>query len=146
LDGLHTLIFLGGVAEYFLRRAPLDWRVVAVGVVGHAISLVVRRSAIRTLGRFWSLHLEIRPGHELVREGIYQHVRHPAYSAIMLEVIAVPLAINAYVMLVVAVGLYIPVLLARWAGEEREMVAKFGDQYREYQRTTPAFLPRLRRQ
>ena len=112
------------------------------GLVGVAVALVVRLAAIRALGRFWSLHLEIRPDHALVTEGIYARLRHPAYAAIMLEVVAIPCVANAYGMLGVGLLVYIPLLLVRWRNEERSMVEKFGDRYVQYQRTVSAFFPR----
>jgi protein-S-isoprenylcysteine O-methyltransferase Ste14 len=105
------------------------------------LALVVRLWAIRTLGRYWSLHLEIRQDHQLVTEGVYRHMRHPAYSAIMLEVVSVPLVANAYGMLVFAIGWYVTLILLRWHREEREMVSKFGEQYEQYRREVPAFVP-----
>ena len=125
-----------------MEMAPeLSEPVTALGLVLFLISGVVRFTAIRTLGKFWSLHLEIREGHQLIRGGIYQYVRHPAYAAIMLEVISIPLVGNAYSALLVAVGLYIPLLLIRWRREEVEMVAKFGRQYETYRHAVPAFIP-----
>jgi protein-S-isoprenylcysteine O-methyltransferase Ste14 len=138
---IHTAIFIGTAVEYFwLQRDMVGW-LTALGGVLFSVSLVVRLAAIRALGRFWSVHLEIRQEHKLVTEGIYRYVRHPAYSAIMLEVVSVPLVGNAYGMLLLALLAYVPVLLWRWWCEEGEMVAKFGETYRAYQRAVPAFLP-----
>jgi protein-S-isoprenylcysteine O-methyltransferase Ste14 len=106
-----------------------------------AVSLAVRLAAIRTLGRFWSLHLEIRSGHRLVTEGIYSYMRHPAYTAIMIEVVSVPLVGNAYGMALLALLTYVPVLLMRWSMEEKAMIAQMGDAYRRYCKAVPAFLP-----
>jgi protein-S-isoprenylcysteine O-methyltransferase Ste14 len=87
------------------------------------------------------LNLEIRGDHQLVREGIYRYMRHPAYSAIMLEVISIPLVGNAWWTLALSVCVYIPLLLARWSREEREMIAKFGAEYEEYRQQVCAFVP-----
>ena len=138
---LHVLIYFGTAAEYLVLQRPVHWLVTALGLVLFLISAAVRLIAIRTLGKFWSLHLEIREGHQLIRSGIYQYVRHPAYLAIMLEVISIPLVGNAYYSLVVAIGLYLPLLLIRWRREEVEMVVKFGQQYESYRQTVPAFIP-----
>ena len=35
------------------------------------------------LGKNWSVSLEVRKGHELVRHGVYASVRHPMYAAIL---------------------------------------------------------------
>jgi len=138
---LHVLIYLGTAVESLLLARPVCWMVTVAGLVLFGVATIVRLTAIRTLGRFWSLHLEIREGHQLVTGGIYQYLRHPAYAAIMLEVTAIPLVGNAYWMLLVSLGLYVPLLLVRWRREEAEMVAKFGEQYEEYRRAVPAFVP-----
>ena len=141
---LHTsysALFLGVALEHFLCKRPVCVAVTVTGLVLYLLGLVVRLSAIRALGRYWSLHLEIRNDHQLVTEGIYRHVRHPAYSAIMLEVVSVPLVANAYWMLVFAVGWYVTLILLRWHREEREMIAKFGEQYVRYRKSVPAFVP-----
>lgn len=138
---LHALIYVGTILEYFLVRREVVYPVVVLGLILFAVSLGLRLAAIRTLGRYWSLNLEIRKDHQLVREGVYRHMRHPAYSAIMLEVISIPLVGNAWWVLALSVGAYIPLLLARWWREEQEMIGKFGQAYERYRREVPAFLP-----
>jgi protein-S-isoprenylcysteine O-methyltransferase Ste14 len=121
---LHALIYVGTGLEYFLLRRVVVWPVVVLGLILFGVSLGLRLTAIRALGRYWSLNLEIRGDHQLVR-----------------EVISIPLVGNAWWVLVVSVGAYIPLLLARWWREEREMVGKFGEAYEQYRREVPAFLP-----
>jgi len=36
------------------------------------------------LGKSWSVSLEVRKGHELIRHGVYASIRHPMYAAILL--------------------------------------------------------------
>jgi isoprenylcysteine carboxyl methyltransferase (ICMT) family protein YpbQ len=143
LHVFHVAIYLSAPIEYFLAQRPANWLLTATGGLLFVGAALVRLQAIQTLGRFWSLHLEIRPDHQLVRAGIYQFVRHPAYAAIMLEMIALPLAVNAYYTFLVSLFIYIPVLLLRWHREEAEMVSKFGEQYLHYRATVPAFIPRF---
>ena len=141
---LHTsysVLFLGVAVEHFWWRHAVCWGAVGAGLGLYVVGLVVRLAAIRALGKFWSLHLEIRQDHQLMTEGIYRHMRHPAYLAIMLEVVAVPLVANAYGMLVVAMGGYVTLILLRWRREEQEMIAKFGEQYIRYRLEVPAFVP-----
>ena len=141
LHALHILIYVATAVEFLWVRRQLCWPVAVVGLVAFGASTALRLIAIRTLGRFWSLNLEIRPEHQLVRYGIYNHLRHPAYASIMVEVVAIPLTANAYGTLLALLA-YIPLLLGRWAREEREMIAKFGDAYVQYQQDVPAFFPR----
>ena len=79
---------------------------------------------------------------KLLRDGIYGMVRHPRYLSAGIGLIANTLIVNH-------VGLYILVLLALPPGymllvlEERELVDRFGEAYREYQREVPCLIPRL---
>jgi protein-S-isoprenylcysteine O-methyltransferase Ste14 len=139
---LHIAIMAGSLAEFVLSGRSLWWPATAAGLILYVASLVVRNVAIRALGRFWSLQVEIRSEHQLVREGIYNYVRHPAYLAITLEVLSIPLTVNAWWTMVFAAATYVPLLVYRLRVEERALVEKFGDQYRSYQREVGALWPR----
>ena len=69
-------------------------------------------------------------------------MRHPAYAAITLEVLSIPLAVNAWWTLLFTAATYVPLLWVRLRQEERALVEKFGDAYRAYQREVGAVLPR----
>ena len=140
---LHTVIIAGSLAEFLIGGRALFWPATAAGLMLYAASLVVRNVAIKTLGRFWSLQVEIRSEHQLVREGIYNFVRHPAYLAIVLEVLSIPLTVNAWWTTLFAAATYVPLLLLRLRVEERALVEKFGDAYRSYQREVGALVPRV---
>ena len=144
LHSLYLVIFFGAAVEHFWLRRSLDWLATGAGLGLYLLSLVIRLIAIRGLGRFWSLQVEIRQEHRLVREGIYQYVRHPAYLAMMLEIVAIPLVVNSYYTAIFAIGAFVPALLVRWRYEERELVRKFGDVYVQYQREVGAFFPNPR--
>jgi len=139
---LHTIIMIGSLFEYLLLRRELDWRWSVLGLIAYVGSVVLRNVAIRTLGQFWSLHIEIRSQHQIVREGVYKFVRHPAYSAIILEVLSIPLTVNSWWMMIFATLTYIPILLLRLKNEEAALVEKFGEQYRQYQKEVGALVPR----
>jgi len=142
LFALSCIIFGGTLLEFFLVNRPFHPVVSLAGIVLFAAANLVRATAIRTLGRFWSLHIEIRAQHDFVREGLYGYVRHPAYLSFVLEHIAVPLVGNAWWSLAVAVFVYVPLILFRIKQEEVALVAKFGDAYTIYQRQVGALWPK----
>jgi protein-S-isoprenylcysteine O-methyltransferase Ste14 len=80
--------------------------------------------------------------HTLVTAGPYRWIRHPLYTIGVLFFVALSLiSANWYfgaVMLLGAVPLF-----ARTRQEEAMLIARFGDQYREYMKRTGRFLPRL---
>ena len=78
----------------------------------------------------------------LATEGPYAFVRHPQYTGIFMVLFGegvvhwpTVFSLTAFPIVVIAY-----VLLAR--KEERQMIEKFGDEYREYRRRVPMFLPR----
>lgn len=86
-----------------------------------------------------------RARHEsrLMTEGVYARMRHPQYTGLFLIVFGegvvhwpTIISLVAFPVIVVAYT-----LLAR--KEERQMLAEYGDEYREYQRRVPMFIPRL---
>jgi protein-S-isoprenylcysteine O-methyltransferase Ste14 len=145
LFAFSCVIFLGTIAEFFLvdRLWNPVWAV--AGTLLFAGANWLRVTAIRTLGKFWSLHIEIRDEHQFVRNGVYQYLRHPAYASFVLEAIAVPLVGNAWWSLLVVLGGYVPLLWYRLHCEDAALVAKFGDSYRTYQHEVGALFPRRKR-
>jgi protein-S-isoprenylcysteine O-methyltransferase Ste14 len=114
-----------------------------VGVAVMIVALWLFWRSHADLGRNWSITLEIRKGHELIRNGVYRLVRHPMYASIFLFALAQ--------------GLMLSNALAGWAGlvtfavmyfirmprEERMMVEHFGEGYREYMEETGKLWPKF---
>jgi protein-S-isoprenylcysteine O-methyltransferase Ste14 len=137
------LIVLGGIAEYYVRHLTLRWPLFIVGLLLSIASFVIRRSAIRALGRFWSLHVEMRERHEFVQTGPFAYARHPVYFSMILELLGIGMMLGAWWTLTFAFLLFVPTMVARVRIEERAMIAQFGDAYRAYMRRTPAIFPTL---
>lgn len=132
---------VGGTVEYLLLRHAPDWWTVAGGWAVALASFAIRRRAIAALGKFWSLHVEIRDTHQFVRSGPFRWVRHPAYFSMILEILAAGLILRAWFSLAAACVIFLPALAARVRLEERALIEKFGAAYEEYRRTVPAFFP-----
>lgn len=136
-----TVIFFGSIAEFIWLRPRLWWPSFVAGWICAIVSFSLRRRAIAALGRFWSLHVEIRENHEFVQTGPFSRLRHPAYFSMILELLALALICNAFFVMLLIPLFFFPVLLMRLRIEEAALVEKFGDRYREYQKSTPALFP-----
>jgi protein-S-isoprenylcysteine O-methyltransferase Ste14 len=99
-------------------------------------------SARRHLGRNWSDKVELKVDHRLIRSGPYAYLRHPIYSGVLLGVAGTALAVG----MVRGIAAFL-LLLSSYAikarKEERALVAKFGDAFREHQREAGFLLPRI---
>lgn len=122
---------------------PLAARVAGLGLGVLAVAALV--SIHLALGRNFSSVLRIRADHELVRSGPYRWVRHPMYGAFMLLAAAYFLISSNALVGASGACLVFALVYLRVPKEEQDLLAKFGDDYRAYARTTGCILPRLSR-
>jgi protein-S-isoprenylcysteine O-methyltransferase Ste14 len=114
---------------------------VSAALVLLVCGLVLRWTAILTLGRLFTPEVAVQPGQRIVRTGVYRHVRHPAYSGLLLAFLGLGLAFDNWLSLMV---LFIPVLLAvmyRMRVEESALVEILGREYAEYCEVTRRLIP-----
>jgi protein-S-isoprenylcysteine O-methyltransferase Ste14 len=147
---LAGLIGAAGLLAYLIHPPWMAWsslplprslRWVGVGLGVLAGMLMVWM--FRSLGKNLTDTVVTRREHTLVTSGPYRWVRHPLYVALLLAVVANSLAAANWLLLVA--GMIAFTLLAiRSRQEEANLVARFGDAYRDYQAATGAFFPRFR--
>jgi protein-S-isoprenylcysteine O-methyltransferase Ste14 len=108
---------------------------------GGAIALFA--ASARALGANWSIVARTRSDHQLIRSGPYSLVRHPIYLGLLLFLLSLAVALGHFAQLMVAVPIYLAGTLIRTRIEDRLLETKFGDEFRDYARTTPAIIPRI---
>ena len=84
------------------------------------------------LGQNWSVSLEVRKGHQLVKHGVYRMIRHPMYAAIFLWCIAQGLLLANWLAGWSAFATFALMYVIRTPREERMMCEFFGQEYRDY--------------
>lgn len=107
-------------------------------VVGFAFMAV----GVYLLAQGWRSVYRAARENRLATDGVYGRVRHPQYTGIFLAlfgegVVHWPTIFSVSLFPVIVLSY---VLLAR--KEERQMVERYGDQYRAYQERVPMFFPR----
>ena len=76
----------------------------------------------------------------LVQEGMYAHMRHPMHLGLMLFPMAVALLLGSLSFILVIAPLEIILIITMiYLIEEPEAINKFGQAYKDYKKTTPAF-------
>jgi len=120
--------------------AGLRWAGLGLGLVSGLLILWTFHS----LGRNLTDTVVTRREHSLVTSGPYRWVRHPLYTAAALAFLGNSLATaNAFLFATGFVA--IALLILRTSKEEANLIARFGDAYRDYMRRTGRFLPLGRR-
>lgn len=95
----------------------------------------------RDLGRRWSITLEIRDGHSLVTNGIYEKLRHPMYSSFWLWAISQAFLLPNWIAGFSGIVGFGILFFMRVGQEERMMLDTFGDEYRNYMKRTYRVIP-----
>ena len=99
--GMHTLLLVSCIVEVATTDRPflpwLGWPM--VGVV--AASTALRWWCVSTLGKHWNPRLIVIKGAPLVSNGPYRWLHHPNYTAVVVEVAALPLVHSAWMTAIV---------------------------------------------
>ena len=111
------------------------------GLLLIVLGIAVRLTAIRTLGQFFTVNLNLSDNHQLIKKGLYKFIRHPSYTGSLLSFFGFGLSINNWPGLIV---IFTPVLFAfiyRITIEEKLMSDQFGKEYEEYKKRTKRIVP-----
>lgn len=138
LPALHLATGLLDFANY---TAPV-W-IVFLGVLSYALGIWLFWRSHKDLDRNWSASLEVRESHTLITHGVYQQIRHPMYSAIILMFLAQALFIANWLAGLSGLAAFAALYLTRVDQEERMLTEQFGDAYREYCRVSGRLIPKL---
>ena len=93
------------------------------------------------LGTNWSITLEVQEKHQLVNQGIYRHVRHPMYLALLLYSSGQALVLPNWVAGPSYLVAFAFLFALRVGPEERMMVEEFGKEYEAYMAQTKRLVP-----
>ena len=142
LQGAGLMIVWG------ITRPPIPGRLEAfrawIVVLCLVFSLILASTAVRKLGKQWSLAARVLDQHDLITSGPYALVRHPIYTGALGMLLATGLAVSRWWSLGIGAGIYLAGTILRIRVEERLLRASFGDRYDAYARQVPALIPRWR--
>src|SRR6266550_604857 len=117
-----------------------------IGSVGLAMliaGIIIRWSAILTLGKYFTGTVLIKRDHRLIRSGLYKHLRHPAYTGALVAHLGLGLSFSNWFTIVLSSAPYVMAALYRIHVEERALGEAFGDEYLNYSRSTKRLIPKI---
>jgi len=156
-EGLFILIALRlagilgwvGLLAYLINPVWMTWaalplpvwlRWIGVGFLAIAGGLCVW--TLRNLGKNLTDTVVTRKQHTLVTSGPYRWIRHPFYTSAALMIPASFLSAANWFFLVSGCAVFL-LLMIRTRKEEENLIARFGDEYRNYMQRTARFVPGL---
>ena len=136
-----------GFLAIYLRHSripdPPLWRA-AFGTVFLSAGAALTWTAVRALGRYWRVDAGLDADHQLVRTGPYRLVRHPIYASVLCMLIGSGFLVATWPAMLLGTALGIAGTEVRVRIEDGLLASRFGDEFRTYQRSIPAYIPFLR--
>lgn len=143
---LHLCWFVAMIAESFLLPREIP-RLLGIASLAVFLSAQALRSwTINSLGKHWNIGVlspNSRPTNErlFIDDGPYRYVRHPNYTAVIMEFLALPIMGGAYITAVIFSIANWFILRRRMKIEEEFLFAREG--YREIMGSKPRLIPFL---
>ncbi len=114
-----------------------------VALVLMVLGLVVRWTAILTLGRLFTVDVAIHSDHEVVQTGLYRFARHPSYTGLLITFLGFGVSFANWLSIF---ALLVPIshgMLNRVKKEEKVLLRSLGPAYASYCARTKRFIPGL---
>lgn len=129
----------------FIERGgmPLVLLLSVLTLLLELFSLWLVLTAMRALGKQWSLTARVTEGHRLVVEGPYELVRNPIYTGMLGMLLATGFTFSRWPALLIGVALFIAGTMIRVRSEERLLRETFGAEFEAYTKRVPALIPGL---
>lgn len=116
---------------FFISQNPPSLVLQFIATFVTILGIVLRTYSKITLGKYFSHSLRVMEDHQLIKIGLLQIIRHPAYTGTILMVTGFSLYMN-WVLAVMLLILTTILALKRIKNEEMMLLNKFGAEYEKY--------------
>ena len=146
---IYAAIFIGygiGIPFAFLTFGRITWGEPYPAILGLAVIVVgasIRFIAMRTLSRHFTYAVSIQEQHELIEQGLYRSIRHPAYLGELMVFLGIGLAFANWISLLVLLVCPFIAFHIRMNVEEKVLLDHFAARYTEYRKRTWRLVPWL---
>jgi len=134
---LYASIAFIAFSNIYLTSFRLSPPLLIFGLTIWMIGSWYRRTAIRSLGKNWSIYRTPDRIKRPMTLGTYAYSRHPYYSASILELIGYALICHSWIAFILVTFVYLPLIVLRALQEETFLLDKFSELYEEYRKQTP---------
>ena len=125
----------------FIRMMKLSGFCIELGIGLMLLGIVIRVSAVLTLRKAFTLNVQVTSRQKLITLGLYQKIRHPAYTGNILSLVGVALALRNLLSVITVFCCCIICYQIRITVEETVLKNRFGDEYTSYQHNTYKLFP-----
>ncbi|MFO7796168.1 MAG: methyltransferase family protein [Promethearchaeati archaeon] len=141
------LILLNIILWIWFPLPSIDYQIYSnywIGI-GIGLTILIIGSIIMTKGIIDAGSETAKPSEKTeMYEGIYKFIRHPQSLGEFPMFIAMGFLVNSWTIVIILtlfIVIYVPIMIHY---EEKDLIRRFGNKYKEYQKTTGALIPKFR--
>lgn len=127
--------------HFWLRPLPM-WRL-AISILCFVLAALLSWSSSRALAGQLRIDAALGADHHLIQSGPYALVRNPIYTSMLLILFAIAVIISGWQLFIAALFLFILGTEIRVRTEEQLLTSRFGEEFSNYKRRVPAYIPFL---
>ena len=139
IEPVGMILGFTGIGRIQTGSSLIAWAGLALLILG----IVIRWTAIRDLGRYFTSTVRIKDNHRLIQTGMYEHLRHPAYTGALVAHLGLGMAFTNWYSIALSSIPYLFAAMYRIHVEEQVLVAEFGQEYLDYARSTKRLIPKV---
>ena len=131
-------------ACWFRYPESFEWTsLTTVALILALFGLILRSWSVYELGRFFSWHIVVQPGHRVVKTGPYRAIRHPGYCGAIVLYVFTMVFLHAWISAFLALALVSLAVWRRIRYEEQWLRQHLGEEYLRYTVEVKALIPYL---
>jgi protein-S-isoprenylcysteine O-methyltransferase Ste14 len=127
------------IPEALIRTHRVFWFYLGVSTL--VAGSLLRRHCFRVLGTFFTGAVTVQSDHRVIDRGAYRWVRHPSYSAALLLLSGIGMALGSWLSLAVLFFTGLAAYTYRARVEERALLTSLGEPYRQFMSSRKRFIP-----
>lgn len=146
--GSYLVIVFGTIAIIYLNLfcrknylSILPETMFWTGGVAIIAGIVLRLKSVLTLGKFFTVSVQVDSKQRIIQTGLYKYIRHPAYSGSILSLIGIALAFRSILGIIGTIIIIAVIYGYRIKIEEKLLESNFKSSYKEYKEHTKRIIP-----
>jgi len=127
---------------HFWERPLPIWRTL-LSIALFAVAAALSWTSSRALRGQLRIDAGLGAEHKLIRSGPYALVRHPIYTSMLIVMCANAVIVTPWPLFLGSLVLFVAGTEIRVRTEEKLLASRFGDEFQDYKRAVPAYIPFL---
>lgn len=141
VSGTFSIIFLNVVCRKYIISLIASISLFWIGSICIVTGVFLRVYSVLTLGKFFTLSVQVTSKQKIIQTGPYKYVRHPAYSGSILSLIGIAFSFRDIIGIILTIAIITIIYRYRIKVEEKMLEKTFPDSYKEYKKRTKKIIP-----